>query len=264
MSTISQDWQGAKVVESDSSTIESEYIITGEDDEFIAQADLDAATATTVSGLVKQEVAITERLGDSSWRGVVKWGKFETKEAGDSSFSFDTGGGTGHKSNSIATLSRTAAPGVPAAPNFQNAIGVTDSSVEGVDVTIPAYSFEETHFVDAAFVTAAYKATLFSLTGVVNNATFKGFAAGECLFKGASGSLNDWTTWEITFKFSSQPNASSFAVGPITIPLKRGWDYLWVRYRETEDAAAGHLAKRPIAAYVEQVYPMGNLGLLGI
>ena len=76
--------------------------------------------------------------------------------------------------------------------------------------------------------------------------------------------MKDWETWEITYKFTASPNASSFSVGPITVPFKRGHDYLWVRYREVEDATAGHLARRPIAAYVEQVYEFGNMGLLGI
>jgi len=262
--TIAQDWNGAQLVESESSTIESEYIITGTDDEFVAQNDLDLWSATYVSGLIKKEVAITERLGDEAWRGSVKWGRFEPKEVGDSSFSFDTGGGQGHKSNSITTLSRTAAPGIPAAPDFNGAIGVTDSAVDGVDVTIPAYNFEETHFFAASSITSAYKATIFGLTGAVNNAAFKGFAQGEVLFKGASGSMKDWETWEITYKFTASPNASSFSVGPITVPLKRGHEYLWVRYREVEDSTAGHLARRPIAAYVEQVYELGNMSLLGI
>lgn len=260
---VSQKWQGAKLVASDSSSVESDYTITGTNDEFVAQVDLDAATALLVFGLIKKEVTIEERIGENAWLGRVKWGAFEPDDAGDSSFSFDTGGGVIHRSHSIATLSKTPAPGLTA-PDFEGAIGVTDTGVEGVDVQAPAYNFEETHFLDVAVITAAYKMTLFALTGGMNNALFKGFAAGECQFKGAAGSLRDYTTWEINYKFAGSPNASNFAVGPITVPLKRGWDYLWVRYRETEDAAAGHLAQRPIAAYVEQVVPLVNLGLLGI
>jgi len=57
-----------------------------------------------------------------------------------------------------------------------------------VDITVPVYSFSETHYNSLAFVTESYKQTLFGLTGKVNNAAFKGFAAGEVLFLGASGS----------------------------------------------------------------------------
>ncbi|MFO0449982.1 MAG: ParB N-terminal domain-containing protein [Pseudomonadota bacterium] len=40
--------------------------------------------------------------------------------------------------------------------------------------------------------------------------------------------------------------------------------YLWVRFIDDEDATAKALIKRPIAAYVEQVYPYGNFANLGI
>ena len=262
--TVSQRWQGAKLVEADSSTAEAEYIIRGTDDEVAAQAALDSATALVLFNLVKKSVSVEERLSENAWGGTVKWGQFEPKEIGDSTFTFDTGGGSAHVQTSIATLSATPAPGVPAAPDFQNAIGVTDSGVEGIDITAPAYTFSESHIIDAAAVTAAYKATLFSLTGAWNNAAFKGFDAGEVMFMGASGNLRDYQTWEINFKFSAQPNFVNLAVGPIVVPLKRGWDYLWVRFREVEDAPSGHLARVPIAAYVEQVAPSGNLSLLGI
>jgi hypothetical protein len=261
---IAQRWEGAKVIGAEDSEIESEYLVTGTNDEFVAQADLDAWTALNVFGLIKKSVTIEERISEYAWGGTVKWGRFEPLELGDSQYSFDTGGGTAHVATSIATLSRTAAPGVPAAPNFQNAIGVTDNGVDGTDITAPAYAFEETHIIDGTVVTAAYKSTLFFLTGAWNNAAYKGFAVGECMFKGASGTLKDYAVWEITYKFVCIPNKSSFAAGPITVPLKRGHDYLWVRYREVEDAVAGHLARRPIAAYVEQVSPSGNLALIGI
>lgn len=264
MTVVKQAWQGYQLVASDSSSIESEYIITGTTSEFVAHADLVTATVLNIFGLIKKEVSIDERLGSDSWRGTVKWGAFEAKDIGDSSFSFDTGGGSSHVQTSISTLSRTPAPGFPAAPDFEGAIGVTDSGVDGVDITTPNYTFEETHFFAAAYVSDAYKSTLFSLTGAWNNAPYKGFATGECMFLGASGSLRDWEKWEITYKFGAHPNRTAFAAGPITVPLKRGWDYLWLRYREIEDAPAGHLARRPIAAYVEQVSPSGNLTLIGL
>jgi len=37
-----------------------------------------------------------------------------------------------------------------------------------------------------------------------------------------------------------------------------------VRYSDSEDAVAKALVKKPVAVYIEQVYPYGDLGLLGI
>jgi len=53
-------------------------------------------------------------------------------------------------------------------------------------------------------------------------------------------------------------------IGPITVASKRGWELLWVRYTDVEDAAAKMLVKRPVAAYVEKVYEEGDFSGLGI
>ena len=45
---------------------------------------------------------------------------------------------------------------------------------------------------------------------------------------------------------------------------KKGWEYLWVRYEDAEDAAANALVKKPTAAYVEKVYEEGDFAGLGI
>jgi hypothetical protein len=39
---------------------------------------------------------------------------------------------------------------------------------------------------------------------------------------------------------------------------------LWVRYADVEDTNARMLVQRPIAAYVEQVYPYTDFSGLGI
>jgi len=84
------------------------------------------------------------------------------------------------------------------------------------------------------------------------------------LFLGASGSKRSSEDWEITYRFASQPNRTGIVVGDITGISKKGWEYMWVRYRDTEDGSAKALVKRPVAAYVEQVYRDGDFSQLGI
>ncbi|MBI1372485.1 MAG: hypothetical protein GC159_06960 [Phycisphaera sp.] len=134
-----------------------------------------------------------------------------------------------------------------------------------MDITIPVYTFSETHYLSAGTVTNAYKGTLFNLTGKVNSGGFKGLAAGECLFLGAAGSQRGvGEDWEITFRFAGSPNKTGLTVGDIAGISKKGWEYLWVRYQDTEDNNAKMLIKKPIAAYVEKVYDEGNFASLGI
>jgi len=148
--------------------------------------------------------------------------------------------------------------------DYHSAVGVTKDGVAGVDITVPVYNFSETHTLAPEVITPFYKSMLFSLTGTVNNAMFRGFQAGEVLFLGASGNKRGMDAWEITYKFAASPNVSGLIVGDIGPINKRGWDYLWVQYQEEEDPDAQVLVKRPKAVFVEQVYRFGNFALLGI
>jgi len=223
---------------------------------------LASAAPVLYDGLVRQSLHI-ERTAEEVWEGSVRYGMKEPPETGDSTYQFDTGGGTQHITQGLETVGSYAPPGkVP--PNFRGAIGVTHDNVEGVDVTVPVYNFSETHYVATAQVTGAYKAALFLLTGRVNGAAFRGFAAGEVLFLGASGSKRGEDDWEISFRFAASPNVTGLTVGDIQNIDKKGWEYLWIRYADEEDDAAKVLVKKPIAAYVERVYEDGDFEGLGI
>ena len=252
----------------DSPQVELAYIVSGTDDDIAAKTSLLAATHIWYDGLIRQSLQI-DPLGPGMWDGKVRYGRLEKQPpTGEHTFSFDTGGGTQHITQGVETIGAYAAEGD--APDFGGAIGVTHDSVEGVDITIPVYQFSETHYLPASVVTNAYKGTLFYTTGKVNNAYFRGCQAGECLFLGASGSRrqqgenpNDGD-WEITFKFAASPNVVNLQIGDITVASKKGWEYLWVRYEDSEDDAANVLVKKPTAAYVEKVYEDGDFSVLGL
>ncbi len=247
----------------DNPSVELRYIVLGTDDDLVAKAELSSESPATYDGLPRQSVQI-EPLANDIWEGSVRYGTASSAPStGESSFAFDTGGGTQHITQSRNTIGAYAPPG-ETPPDFQGAIGVSENGVEGVDVTVPVYQFSETHYLDDSVVTSGYKGGLFALTGRVNDASFKGLAAGECLFLGASGSKRGVGDWEITFRFAGSPNVTNLSIGPITGIDKKGWEYLWVRYAEVEDEIAQVLVKRPVAAYVEQVYASGSFSALGI
>jgi len=243
----------------DNPTVDLIYSVIGTEDDADVKTLVESTVPAMYQGLVFQSYHIAPQ-GGGVWEASARYGKRERKEPGYSSFSFDTGGGTQHISQSLQTLGSYAASGTP--PSFQGAIGVTTDSVEGADITVPVYSFQESHILADALVTGAYKLTLFGLTGRINAANFRGFAAGEVLFLGAAGSKRGTEDWEITYRFAASANVSGLSLGPISGITKRGWDYLWVRYADAVDQNV--LIKRPIAAYVERVYLDGNFSLLGI
>ncbi len=243
-------------------TAELSYIIDSATDDQDALTEMLATAPTTYFGLLRKDFnAEVEEIADNTYAGRVPYGTLATDTpqlgVGESSFSFDTGGGQEHITQSLATTSHGTSP-----PSFGGAIGVTSSGVEGVDVVVPVYSFAETHVLTDAAVDTAYKTTLFSLTGKVNNASFKGLAAGECLFLGASGSKRSDDNWEVTYRFAARPNLTGLSVGSISGIAKGGWEYLWTFYEETE--SSNTLVRTPKAAYVEQVYESGDFSALGI
>lgn len=266
--TVTEKFESRRSTAGDNPSAELVYTVRGTDDDLAARAAAEAASPGTYDGLLRQTVSV-EPVGPELWEATARFSLTQQSsppQTGESVFNFDTGGGTQHITQSKQTVNRYGAPGTTA-PDFNGAIGVTGDGVEGVDITVPVYQFSETHYLPDAQVTSGYKATLFGLTGKVNNGSWKGFNAGEVLFLGASGSRRGTSAdadWEITFRFAASPNASGIAVGPISGVSKKGWEYLWVRYADAEDAGSQAIVKRPVAAYVERVYDEGNFGALGL
>lgn len=242
------------------------YAVFGAVDEADVRTALLAQTPVTLAGLTRLAISLDERVNGDTWKTTVEYGVPDPSQqaAPEPIFAFDTGGGSQHITQSIATVQRY---GPKASTELGGAIGFDGENVAGVDITVPVYQFSETHYLAPAAVTQGFKLTLMALTGTVNNSPFRGFAAGEVLFLGASGTRRGTGVddkWEIAYSFAASPNRTGLSVGSISGIQKRGWDYLWVQYGEDVDATAKVLIKKPIAVYIEQVYPFTNFGGLGI
>lgn len=182
--------------------------------------------------------------------------------------SFNTTGGTEHISYGI-TLKDS--KGI-ISPELGAAINFDGENVNGVDITIPRYEFAKTIQVVDSFVTDDYKKIIRDLTGTTNLLDFDIFAPNEVLFLGAIGTkqiTNDdiEDEWTITFNFVGQTSRTNIIFNPdtankFTIPKKEGWDFLWVQYEDKEDTKQFKIVKKPIAAYVVQVYEQQPFALL--
>ena len=225
-------------------------------------------------------------LGDDAWQVVVNYARDGADDDTQTdplkrSRSFDTIGGTQHITQALdnvtvftsagkspVTVTSAGETKFPStAPSMNGAIGVDDSGVKGVDVVIPALTWTETYDVPHPYVTAAYIKGVAGLTGSVNNAAFRSFAAGEVLFVGCSGS-QEWDEqkgngpWTLAFKFVASPNVTGQKIGDITNVSKKGHQYLWVRYED--DISSNQQVKKPKAVYINNVYRDGNFDGLGI
>ena len=250
--------------EGDDPTVEMHWMLKGTDCDLVAKYTLMGATPAVYDGLVRKSWRV-EPEGHLLWRGTVQYGRFSRPqyEGDPPKISFDTGGGTIHVNYTLATVNKYAPSGEQPIESH-GLIGVTKDNVEGVDIPSREFHWSETHVLPLSYVSYTYAAVLYYLTGTVNSAPWRSYAAGEVLFKNASGSSRDNDTCEITYNFAASPNVSGMKLGTIEGINKAGWDYLWVRYEDDVDDTAKALVKKPRCVYVEQVIQRSDFTLLGI
>lgn len=257
---------GSESTTGDNASATLRFYVEGASDEFDALGA--GGIPGTYDGLPRQARS-WQQIGQGQYIVTARYARNEaTNDDPESgpvpSYEFNTMGGSETMFVSLANKQRLAAPGATA-PDFKGGINVTDDGPQGVERTVPVFSFSETHHKNAGFVTNAYIATLQSLTGAVNSDAFRGFAAGEVLFLGCRGSKQGANgLWEISYSFAVSPNATGATVGEFTGVDKKGWEYLWFLFEDVEDQAAKKVVRRPRAAYVEQIYRTAAFSGLGI
>lgn len=224
-----------------------------------------------------------EKVSLNVWRVevVYEW----DKDGSTPVASFDTTGGQQKILLSKATVDRWPKDGAtPYSPDFQGLIGVSDSSIEGVDIVVPEFRWSEVHLmslrVNGVDQSWAYMDTLVKMTGTVNDQDWRDCKLGEALFLGAKGEwIQQQKLWAITFEFSRQRNRGYGPSGQeeyLVVPgvsaqiKKRGHEYLWVRSEQKEFTVSTgthnikSLVSQPSAAYVERVYDSASFSALGI
>jgi hypothetical protein len=214
-------------------------------------------------------------LGDNAWQVTINYEKAgaepSTSDPLKRARSFDTTGGTQHITQACSVGSGGTLDFEKRYPssatNMSGAIGVDSNGVNGVDIVVPQLQWQESYDVPDAYVTAAYARGVAGITGTTNNASFRGFEAGEVLFLGCSGS-QEWDDqkgkgpWSLSYRFVASKNVTGQTIGSISGVEKKGHEYLWVRY---EDSVSGSsLIKQPKAVYVSKVYKDSDFSLLGL
>lgn len=234
------------------------YKAVGEQDNAIVEAYAytgTPATVTYVGGTLYRKAIAVDPDGWAQYRVTVTYGKLDKKSVplGSATFSFDTSG---------ATINVKAAKAhVASYPDdgdwHKGAINVkADGDVEGVEIVIPALKMTYTFNHPAGIVTESFARLLASVTGRTNSATFRGFAAGELLFAGASGSDGTDADASISYSFVASSNETSLTIGEITSIAKAGHDYAWVEFED--DIDTGEAIRPPKRVHVERVYDSFN------
>ncbi len=284
--TVSEQFGGITIMDSLVPQAEVKYIVIAVD-YATAQRDLrlESPLLLDVYGdgslyIPRESITVRELESDESWEGTVRYAGRSEQTA----FTFETAGGTHHIRTSLETVHSYAGkwqwvesyepgpgeipgPNLPTAewvsteaPRCSNAIGWDGENVNGCEIVVPIFNFSETWYGDNGDVTTAYKNTLAVLTGRTNEAPFRGYSAGEVLFLGARGMKRGMENWEINFSFAVSKNRSDIVVGEMTGIIKKGWEYLWIKYRN--GTSQDLLVPVPEAVYVERVYESGDFSQL--
>jgi len=259
------------------------YKVFGTSDDTVLHAEINSEITANgqywqypgVSGMqLRAEQYSVSYLGDNAWQVTIQYEK-NGAEDGDAPLkrarSFDTTGGSQHVTQACSVGSGGTLDFEKRFPstatNMSGAIGVDSNGVNGVDIVVPQLQWQETYDVPNTYVTSSWIRGVAAVTGTTNNASFRGFDAGEVLFMGCSGS-QEWDDqkgrgpWSLSFRFVASKNVTGQTIGSITGIEKKGHEYLWVRY---EDAVSSNtLLKQPKAVYVSKVYKDSDFSALGI
>lgn len=252
---------------------ERHYVILGATDEVTAYNALYAAVPVIIGGLPINIPSITvEETFTNVYAGEAKW-SFKDKDSGQDankfSVSFDVGGQTTHITQSKSTVNTYLAAGAKKF-DYKGAINVQeDGTVDGCDIIVPAITFQIDYTVLPSLITESYTAMLALVCGRTNNATYKGFAAGELLLNKVSGQRRDRDNWDISFGFLVSKNRTDLMVGTIGPISKKGWEYMWARYarQQLKDPTTEKVigtCKQPVQVYIEKVYDDTDYSVLNI
>jgi hypothetical protein len=236
-------------------TYASRWGITGTTDIAAAKAVLLAGTPSivaTAEGMLYRQPhpQITQVTYDSYECEV----QYTARKKEEWTWDFDTTGGTVHISHSKATTSYGTSP-----PDHKQLIGVDRTGEpKGTDIVIPAMKVNVSYKHPLGTITLAYAKLMHDNTGKVNSAPFLGFAAGEVLFLGARGSDGTQTEATVSYSFAMSANATGLTIGAISNIAKKGWEYLWITYKDA--VSNNKRASQPEFVYVERVYDTVDLG----
>jgi len=178
---------------------------------------------------------------------------------GQSAEGFSTRGRRERVKRSLATSRKPAS-----AADFGGLINVTEDGAEGTDIVAPSLQLSETHIFGIDEITPAFRANLGLLTGSINSATFRGFAAEQVLFLGVDGEKLDAARFRLVFNFDVKPRELGVTIDGISVGDVEGQDFVWIRTIPQSDTSTGAIIRKAEAVYVERLYPLGNFALLGI
>lgn len=147
-------------------------------------------------------------------------------------------------------------------PQLLNDVGDGEEP-DGVDIYEPSYEESKTIIVPTSSLTPAYRTKLKQSVGKTNLGTFQGWAEGEVLMTGISGTRRGASDSELNFRWQVRENEDNLTIAGIQGISKKGWDYLWPR-AETRSTANAPMVKTITHICVARIFKQRTFNDLGI
>lgn len=186
---------------------------------------------------------------------------------------FSTRGGREKRVHSYATQSYKASDEADNPPDFKHGIGFNNGLFQGVDVVVPQMGFSIEATLPATDFGEVQLAYMHNITGSVNVQPMWIFPKGSVLFLGVTGnsqrikneSTGIWELWfHVSFEFEAKPPVVNGTIQPFTNVNKEGLQYFWVFHADRKDSTSEITIPKPVAAYVETVYPYADFSWFNV
>jgi hypothetical protein len=243
-----------KIIDEESPSAETVWIVTGASSYANARTALDAALPTSFTFPSSRvaylnNIEAIEQRDDEFYEFLIRYESQAKPTFGDIEYELDVSAPTGRVYQSLATVGYVASG---TAPDFGGAIGVRPNGPPtGAELPTPFSTFSLTKHWAVASITDAYQTTLHNLVGTVNNATFYGRAAGTVKLLGISGRQNG-DKFPITYEFGFRPNQGSQTINGITVTSVPGWEIMDILSEAQTDQEK--LVWPPVAVYVHRCH----------
>lgn len=158
-------------------------------------------------------------------------------------------------------------------PDFKHGIGFNNGVFQGVDIVVPQMGFSIEASLPASDFGEVQLAYMHNITGSVNVQPMWIFPKGSVLFLGVTGNSQRiknpntgvWELWfHVSFEFEAKPPIVNGTIQPFTGITKEGLQYFWVFHADRKDENSQTTIPRPIAAYVETVYPYADFSWFNV
>lgn len=252
--------------DSPNSSVTLTFHASGSDDyNDVAVAIFSSSIPLTYLGLVRQQID-REYIGGGHWYLHARYSADVQQQPplqyGDPErITWDTTGGTTVRRTHATLVGGYSMTGT--VPDNGDAINVTEDGVEGIDVEVGGGIMTIDSVITAAQASQAYGRRLQTWAKkYVNNAEYRGFAAGEVRFMGGRMTERADGYWDLSRTFDVSENVTGQTFAGVTGIDKKGHEYVWALTQRTEDPVAKTVVVDTVAVYVHELFPAANFALL--